>query len=166
MTDGIFPSCTLKTGKITPIYKKDEQLLENYRLVSTLPIFGCLQDTLSSRARLAESAREKRYLAYKNFGKLFEKIISVRLYSFLTTNAQWVFSGVTFSKSKLIFCVKGRPLHKSQFGFRKGHSTSHALNYSIHQIQQALIQVNHVLGIFIDLRKAFDTITNIPQDSS
>ena len=40
MTDGIFPSC-LKTGKITPIYKNDdEQLLENYRPVSTLPIFG------------------------------------------------------------------------------------------------------------------------------
>ena len=89
MTDGIFPSC-LKTGKITPIYKKDdEQLLENYRPVSTLPIFG----------------------------KIFEKIIYVRLYSFLTTNGT---------------------LHKSQFGFRKGHSTSHALNYSIHQIQQAL----------------------------
>ena len=49
-------------------------------------------------------------------------------------------------------------LHKSQFGFRKGHSTSHALNYSIHQIQQALKQGNHVLGIFIDLSKAFDTI--------
>ena len=58
MTDGIFPSC-LKTGKITPIYKKDdEQLLENYRPVSTLPIFG----------------------------KIFETVIYVRLYSFLTTN--------------------------------------------------------------------------------
>ena len=95
MTDGIFPSC-LKTGKITPIYKKDdEQLLENYRPVSTLPIFG----------------------------KIFEKMIYVRLYSFLTTNGT---------------------LHKSQFGFRKSHSTSHDLNY--------------VLGIFFDLSKAFDTI--------
>ena len=76
------------------IYKKDdEQLLENYRPVSTLPIFG----------------------------KIFEKIIYVRLYSFLTTDGT---------------------LHKSQFGFRKGHSTSHALNYSIHQIQQALKQGN------------------------
>ena len=31
----------LKIGKISPIYKKDdEELLENYRPVSTLPIFG------------------------------------------------------------------------------------------------------------------------------
>ena len=69
------------------------------------------------------------------FGKFLKKIIYVRLYSFLTTNGT---------------------LHKSQFGFRKGHSTSHALNYSIHQIQQALKQGHHVLGIFIDLSKAFD----------
>ena len=49
-------------------------------------------------------------------------------------------------------------LHDSQFGFRKSHSTSHALNYSVFQIQNALKQGFHVLGIFIDLSKAFDTI--------
>ena len=40
MTRGIFPD-VLKIGKITPIYKKDDkELFENYRPVSTLPIFG------------------------------------------------------------------------------------------------------------------------------
>ena len=40
INDGIFPN-ELKVGKISPIYKKDkEELLENYRQVSTLPIFG------------------------------------------------------------------------------------------------------------------------------
>ena len=54
MNEGVFPS-QLKTGKITPIYKKeDEELLENYRPVSTLPVFG----------------------------KIFEKIIYSRLYNF------------------------------------------------------------------------------------
>ena len=39
MKQGIFPD-SIKIGKITPIYKKDNpELLENYRLVSTLPIF-------------------------------------------------------------------------------------------------------------------------------
>ena len=46
----------------------------------------------------------------------------------------------------------------NQFGFRKGHSTSHALNFFINHIQEALREQQHVLGIFIDLSKVFDTI--------
>ena len=46
----------------------------------------------------------------------------------------------------------------NQFGFREGHSTSHALNFSINHIQEALREKQHVLGIFIDLSKAFDRI--------
>ena len=62
MQKAIFPNM-LKVAQVTPIYKKgDSQLLENYRPVSMLPIFG----------------------------KLFEKIIYSRLYSFLMTkNIMW-----------------------------------------------------------------------------
>jgi hypothetical protein len=106
---GSFPD-ELKIGKITPIYKKEnEELLENYRPVSMLPIFG----------------------------KIFEKIIYSRLYSF------FVSQGI---------------LHDKQFGFRSGHSTGHALNYSVHHIKEALKNHEHILGVFIDLSKAFDTI--------
>ena len=55
------------------------------------------------------------------------------------------------------FMSKGL-LHENQFGFRKGHSTSHALNFSAHHIKTLLDKKQHVLGIFIDLSKAFDTI--------
>jgi hypothetical protein len=109
MHRGIFPG-ELKKGKITPIYKKEnEELLENYRPVSTLPVFG----------------------------KIFEKIIYCRLYSFLISR------GIIF---------------QNQFGFRKGHSTSHALNFSINHIESNLRKKKHVLGIFVDLSKAFDTL--------
>jgi hypothetical protein len=109
MKQGIFPD-KLKIGKISPIYKKENrELLENYRPISTLPIFG----------------------------KIFEKLIYARLYNYFTSQ------GI---------------IHDKQFGFRKGHSTSQALNFSVNHIQNALHQKNHVLGIFIDLSKAFDTI--------
>ena len=109
METGEFPEI-FKVGKITPIYKKgNRDLIENYRPVSTLPIFG----------------------------KIFEKIIHKRLYSFLLSK---------------------NTIPKTQFGFRKGHSTSHAVNYSVNVIKEAHRLKKHVIGIFIDLSKAFDTI--------
>ena len=56
MDAGIFPQI-FKTVKITPIFKKgNKELLEIYRPVSVLPIFG----------------------------KIFEKILYNRLYNFFT----------------------------------------------------------------------------------
>ena len=109
MTQGIFPDL-LKIGQISPVYKKgNSQLMDNYRPISLLPCFG----------------------------KIYEKIIYNRLYSFLCSK------NILFDK---------------QFGFRKKHSTSHAINYSVNKIVEDLEGNNHVLGIFIDLSKAFDTI--------
>ena len=106
---GEFPDI-LKIGKISPIFKKgNPQMLDNYRPVSIIPIFA----------------------------KIFEKIIYIRLYSFLTA------MNVVYDK---------------QFGFRKNHSTTHAINYSIDKILSEIEVKNHVIGIFVDLSKAFDTI--------
>ena len=105
---GWFPDI-LKVVKITPIYKKDDpQLLDNYRPVSILPIFG----------------------------KLFEKVIYFRLYSFFTS------MNVIYDK---------------QFGFRKNHSKTHTIDYSINRLLSEIEAKKHVIGIFIDLSKAFDT---------
>ena len=109
MTEGVFPE-VLRVGRVTPIYKKgNPEDIGNYRPVSTLPIFG----------------------------KIFEKVIYNRIYSFVTSQ---------------------NILNDNQFGFRKSHSTSHAVNYSISIIENSIKKQNHVLGIFIDLSKAFDTI--------
>ena len=109
MSKGEFPK-VFKTGKITPVYKKgNKECIENYRPVSILPIFG----------------------------KIFEKIIYKRLYSFLSANDV---------------------LADEQFGFRKKHSTNHAIHKSVNDIIKSVSNNNHVLGIFIDLSKAFDTL--------
>ena len=71
------------------------------------------------------------------FGKIFEKIIYSRLYCFLISN---------------------NIIYDKQFGFRKDHSTAHAVNYSLDKILDEIEKRNHVIGIFVDLSKAFDTI--------
>ena len=48
--------------------------------------------------------------------------------------------------------------HCHQFGFRKGYSTAMALTENIDCIKHLLIRKNYVVGIFIDFKKAFDTV--------
>ena len=89
--------CSKKTGLVSPIYKKgDPQLLDNYRPISTLPIFS----------------------------KIFEKLIYTRIYDFL---------------------VAKNVLYEKQFGFRRNHSTSHAINYSIKYIADKIEQKSMLL---------------------
>ena len=71
------------------------------------------------------------------FGKIFEKVIHSRIYNFL--------------------CSKNL-IYDKQYGFRKSHSTGHAVNDSVSHISSKLKDKHYVLGIFIDLSKAFDTI--------
>ena len=49
-------------------------------------------------------------------------------------------------------------IYDKQFGFRKKHSTSHAINFSVNKVLNEIENKNHVVGVFIDLSKAFDTI--------
>ena len=109
ISNGIFPD-PLKIGKFTPVYKKGaSDVIGNYHPVSVLPIFG----------------------------KILEKILYSRMYSFM--------------------CSKNI-ISESQFGFRKNHSTNHAIQHSVSFINDSHLAAKHVLGIFIDLSKAFDTI--------
>lgn len=49
-------------------------------------------------------------------------------------------------------------LYKNQFGFRKGHNTSHAIIALTEEIRAALDNNEFSVGIFVDLQKAFDTV--------
>ena len=72
-----------------------------------------------------------------NINKLFEKLMFKRVYNFL-------------SQQESFF--------KMQFGFRDKHSTTHALFSLTEAIRKALDDNNFVCGVFIDLKKAFDTV--------
>ena len=75
---------------------------------------------------------------YCLFSKVFERVMYVRLFSFIK---------------------KYDLLYRYQFGFRQGFATDITLVFLIDRILRALDEVEIVLGVFIDLSKAFDTVS-------
>ena len=71
--------------------------------------------------------------------KIFEKILYTRLTKYIN---------------------KANLLYKYQFGFRKNHSTEHALIELVDQIRLSMSNNKMTCGIFIDLSKAFDTVNH------
>ena len=49
-------------------------------------------------------------------------------------------------------------VHSSQYGFRKGHSTQHAILDIVNDIQTNMNRNLFTCGVSIDLKKAFDTV--------
>ena len=54
--------------------------------------------------------------------------------------------------------IKNKVLSKNQFGFRKKRNTTHAIMSVIEIISNALNNKEYTLAVFLDLRKAFDTV--------
>ena len=52
-------------------------------------------------------------------------------------------------------------IHSLQFGFRRKHYTAHALISLTERIKQTIDDGNYGCGIFIDLKKAFDTVNHL-----
>ena len=71
------------------------------------------------------------------FSKIFEKIISNHLLNFIESN---------------------NILYDNQFGFRMNHSTTHAIITLVERVSKALDTGKIVVGVYLDLKKAFDTI--------
>ena len=60
----------------------------------------------------------------------------------------------------LQFINKHKILYNYQFGFRKGYSTTMALRILVDKIMSALDKGDFVVGVFLDLSKAFDTVNH------
>ena len=73
------------------------------------------------------------------FYKILEKVIYKQIYSFLNDNHQ---------------------LYDSQYGFRAKHSCEDAVNELLSNIVKANTQKKKTIAIFLDLSKAFDTLSH------
>ena len=58
------------------------------------------------------------------------------------------------------FFDENNVIYNKQFGFRKKHSTVHALNTAVTQIIKSLNKNDIVLGIFLDFDKSLDLLHN------
>ena len=73
------------------------------------------------------------------FDKIIEKLMHKRLCAFLDEH---------------------NVLNRNQFGFRKGYSTIYALIEIIEKIRYSIDEGKYGCGVFIDLKKAFDTVNH------
>ena len=60
----------------------------------------------------------------------------------------------------MVYVTKNNVLLKYQFGFRKGYSTDIALTILIDKSTNAMDKGEHIIGFFLDLAKAFDTVNH------
>ena len=58
------------------------------------------------------------------------------------------------------FLDKQGSIFEGQYGFRRGHSTFMAITDLVEKVRTAWQDGSHCLGIFIDFRKAFDTVNH------
>ena len=76
-------------------------------------------------------------ILFPQFSKILEKIFDNRLMNFLNSN---------------------NLLYLRQYGFRKNMSTSMAIMELVENITNAMDNGKFTIGVFIDLKKAFDTV--------
>lgn len=75
----------------------------------------------------------------------------------LLSNIDKIFESLMYRRL-LKFLNQFNIIYRRQFGFRKNHSTTHALLNLTEEIRQALDKGNFACGVFVDLQKAFDTV--------
>ena len=103
----------------------------NLKIAKVIPIFKKGDKTLINNYRPIS--------ILSPINKIFEKILYARLIKYIN---------------------KSNILYKFQYGFRKNHSTEHALIELVDQIRLSMNNNQMTCGIFIDLSKAFDTVNH------
>jgi retron-type reverse transcriptase len=128
----------LCVNELTPIITKliNKAILENIypdilKIAKVLPIYKSGDKTILNNYRPIS--------ILISINKIFEKILYAQLINHIEKN---------------------KIMYKHQYGFRKHHNTTHALISSYDYIIEQINNNKFVMGLFIDLRKAFDSINH------
>ena len=101
------------------------------KISKIIPIFKADDETDTSNYRPIS--------LLSNFNRIFEKIMYDRMRDFIEKHSL---------------------LYSSQYGFRQAHSTQHAILDMVETIQTNMDKKLFSCGVFIDLKKAFDTVNH------
>ena len=104
---------------------------EQFKIAKVIPLF--------KKGDHLEASNYRPISLLSSISKILEKLIFSRTMDFL--------------KAYDIFT-------NSQFGFRQKHSTIHALLNFVDKVAHAIDSHSHLIGIFLDFSKAFDTINH------
>ena len=105
------------------------QYLKKLKHAKAIPVYKCDHET--------DPGNYRPISLLSNFSRIFEKVMFKLLKAFL-------------DKHDVLF--------KAQYGFRDKHSTKHAILNSVNTMQSNMDKQLFTCGIFIDLKKAFDTV--------
>jgi len=137
--DGISPSivCQVADSIVDPLVHISNLSFEQGVFPSKLKISKVIP--LYKKSERSDPSNYRPISLLSIFSKIIEKLMHKRLYSYLT-------------KYNILFDL--------QFGFRENHSTVLALIEIIDSIRKELDGGNSVVGIYLDLSKAFDTVNH------
>jgi len=125
----VFSSLIIPFLHICNLSFKCGKFPDKMKIAKVLPFFKTGEPSVYSNYRPVSLLSQ--------FSKILEKLFNSRL--------------ITFIESYKLLC-------ESQYGFRHGHSTSHAICELYEKLTLAIEKDEIPVGVFIDLRKAFDTI--------
>nr|CAI5832635.1 unnamed protein product [Callosobruchus analis] len=138
-TDGITTEVlkTIVTIVSTPITYLVNKIFQSGIYPSTFKI-GVIKPIYRS-GKKTEMTNYRPITLISSLAKVFEKVLKSRIESFLEKN---------------------KILSENQFGFKKGVSTQDAILYLTNHIYESLDKKIPTVSVFIDLAKAFDTVSH------